>query len=346
MTEENQAQQLPQAQEEERRRRMAQQGARKALGHMPHFDGKIEPWRCFEDRFKLWMEMNLDTEIDANFRKRALLYAMKGSAAERARIYKEGSTQWTAANDITAYLTAMRNIFMPSEESEIARAEFKALKQKKNEDIASYLTMKISLWENAFPEAERSFHTLLSEVISGIYNNVVKRIVRRGNPANQAELRTVAITAVANERESYRGGYGESTSLDGLACVSVPHQPEDECEPMEVDRVDKVDLQCFRCKKYGHIGRECRNPPAPPNRNQSGDDWRQRRKKIKCFWCDRLGHIGTKCRMILPANQGKGGNPNYQRNNVKTFEEEGQDGENKDEDHFLDEEEGSVSQLW
>ena len=88
--------QLVKAQEEERRRMAAQQGARKAVAYMPHFDGKMEPWRCFEDRFKLWMEMNLEGDIPQDFRKRALLYAMKGNEAERAFIYKEGSTQWTS----------------------------------------------------------------------------------------------------------------------------------------------------------------------------------------------------------------------------------------------------------
>ena len=338
---------LPEQQQEqellqqEAHRRMALQAARKALGHMPHFDGKTEQWRCFEDRWMLWMTMNLEEEVEQDFRKRALLYAMKGRAAERARLYKEGSTQWTTSTNITTYLTAMRNVFMPAEESEISRAEFKALRQKRNEDIASYLTMKISLWENAFPEAERSFHTLLSEVISGIYNNVVKRIVRRANPTNQADLRTVAITAVANERESYRGGYGESTSLDGLACVSVPHQPEDDCEPMEVDRVGKVEVQCFQCQKYGHIKRDCRNPPTTPSRNQPSNDARQPRRKIKCFRCDQLGHIAKHCRATLPANQGKRGNPNYQR--VKAF---GEEEEGKTEEGFLGEEEEGVSHMW
>ena len=325
-------------QEAERRRRMAaQQSARKALGHMPHFDGS-SPWRCFEDRFKLWMEMNLDDEITVEFRKRALLYAMKGSAADRARIYKEGSTQWNNATDIATYLTTLRNIFMPTEESEIARAEFKALKQKKNEDIASYLTMKISLWENAFPEAERSFHTLLSEVIHGVYNNVVKRIIRRANPVDQVSLRTVAITAVANERESYRGGYGESTSLDGLACVSIPRQVDEEYEPMEVDRINKVEIQCYRCRKMGHIGRNC-----PDNKPREGNQ--AQKPKVRCYRCNLLGHVASKCRVDLSKKQEREAKT---KQNVKNFEEKTEDEEmDKEENHFLDEaEEEEINRIW
>ena len=66
-------------QEEVERRMAEQQSARKALAYMPQYDGST-PWRIFEDRFKLWSQMNLDNEIDDNFKKRALLYAMKGSA--------------------------------------------------------------------------------------------------------------------------------------------------------------------------------------------------------------------------------------------------------------------------
>ena len=324
-------------QEVEQRQRMAEQSARKALGYMPQFDA-TSPWRCFEDRFKLWMEMNLDDEITVEFRKRALLYAMKGSAADRARIYKEGSTQWNNAADMPTYLTAMRNIFMPSEESEIARAEFKALKQKKNEDIASYLTMKISLWENAFPEAERSFHTLLSEIISGVYNNVVKRIIRRANPVDQATLRTVAITAVANERESYRGGYGESTSLDGLACVSIPRQVDEEYEPMEVDRINKMEIQCYKCKKMGHISRYC---PS----NKPREEEQPRKPKLRCYRCQLIGHVAAKCRVNLSKDQGKEGKT---KQNVKTFDEKTEDEEmDKEENHFLDEaEEEEINQIW
>ena len=245
--------------------------------------------------------------------------------------------------DIATYLTAMRNIFMPSEESEIARADFKALKQKKNEDIASYLTMKISLWENAFPEAERSFHTLLSEVISGIYNNVVKRIVRRANPADQANLRTVAITAVANERESYRGGYGESTSLDGLACVSLPHQADEEYEPMEVDQISKMEIICFNCKKPGHIARNCRS-------TKPGEENQPRRPKPRCYRCNLIGHIAAKCRVNLSKQGGEKSQnqPGKPRQNVKTFDEEPEEERmNESENHFLDEaEEEEINQIW
>ena len=296
-------------QEEVERRMAEQQSARKALAYMPQYDGST-PWRIFEDRFKLWSQMNLDNAIDVNFRKRALLYAMKGNAADKARIYKEGSTQWDNSPNIEAYLTAMRNIFMPTEESEIARAEFKATKQKKNEDIASYLTMKISLWENAFPETERSFHTLLSEVIAGVYNPVVKRIIRRANPADQTSLRTVAITAVANERESYRGGYGESTSLDGLACVSISRQVDEEYEPMEVDRINKVEVQCYKCKKMGHISRNCTS-----NKPKEGEQ--PRRPKMRCFRCNLVGHVAAKGRVDLSKNPGR----EDKKQNVKAFDE-------------------------
>ena len=62
---------------------------------------------------------------------------------------------------------------------------------------------------------------LLDEVVSGLYNMVVKRQVRHARPGDQAELTRVVMETVAAERISFLGGYAEISNLDGLASVTV-----------------------------------------------------------------------------------------------------------------------------
>jgi hypothetical protein len=311
--------------------------AKKALGHLPSFDGTTT-WRTFEDRYRLWNELNLTPEVPVDFRKQSLLYCLKGTATERARPFRIGQPGYADAATLEAYVLVLRGVFQPQEESELARAEFKAQKQRKNEDIATYLMTKISLFENAFPEDQRSFATLLTEVIDGIYNPVVKRIVRRGNPEDQATLRTVAITAVANEREAYRGGYGESASLDGLACVSIPFAVIDQGEPMDVDKVGKLDVTCYRCQKKGHMRKDCRVKLKNQESGKGGaeKEGKNPRRKGKCYNCGKDGHFSRECRSPKKNDEGKKAENCQKR--VKNLEEE-------EEDPFLDDSEG-VGLIW
>ena len=65
----------------------------------------------------------------------------------------------------------------------MARAEFMARKQGSKENIALYLEHKYALVHKAFPcENEVNYTTLLSAVINGMANTIVKRVVRRNNP--------------------------------------------------------------------------------------------------------------------------------------------------------------------
>ena len=82
-------------------------------------------------------------------------------------------------------------------------------------------------------------------------------MIQRANPENAEQLRTAAIRAVANERSAYRGGYSESTSLDGLETSSmlISVTETSGVEPMEVDKVGAI--TCYRCDKPGHRKSEC-----------------------------------------------------------------------------------------
>ena len=74
---------------------------------------------------------------------------MRGQAVEMTKPYVEGSQTLIDSPDLTLHLEAFRHIFLTLEESELARSEFKARKQERREDISSYLSSKIALWQLA-----------------------------------------------------------------------------------------------------------------------------------------------------------------------------------------------------
>ena len=53
-------------------------------------------------------------------------------------------------------------------------------------------------------------------------------------------------------------------------------------------------IQCFICKKYGHLGRDCRSG----NRNSIPGNRFQKGKKITCFKCKRQGHYASDCHNV------------------------------------------------
>ena len=221
-----------------------QQGARhverrhesacKALAGAPKFDGKSS-WRTFETQYETWYRINNIGEQNQEFQKRTLLSCMRNQAVEMTRPYNEGSPTWLGCEDLATYIQAFRGIFLPPEESELARTEFKIRKQGRKEDISTYLSAKISLWQLAFPEAGRSFNTLMDETIAGVSNRVVKRRLRYAVINTEGELRQQAVRIVASERQCYHEGTSESTSMDGLAATSHIKNEQYGDDDMEVD---------------------------------------------------------------------------------------------------------------
>ena len=136
----------------------------KGLASCPKFNGKGN-WRTFESSYETWYRVNQIDQQAQEFQKRILLACMRGQAVEMTRPYNKGSQTWINCVAFADYLEAFRRVFLPPEESELARTEFKVRKQGRKEGISSYLSAKVALWQLAYPEAERSFSTLMDEII-------------------------------------------------------------------------------------------------------------------------------------------------------------------------------------
>ena len=117
--------------------------ARRALASCPRYDGKSS-YRQFLYRFQNWYKINNIEDVktrgenrqlipDIEFHKQTLLYCMEGNAVELVQRIAPRTPRWQECNTFQQYLYAVKEIFMPLAESQLARAEFTARKQGERE---------------------------------------------------------------------------------------------------------------------------------------------------------------------------------------------------------------------
>lgn len=337
------------------------QHALRAMAKVPTYDGSYA-YRNFEPSFLYYSLLNFFEVLPLAQRKMVLLSAMRGDAQTKTRNLRPGTPVYNEALTFEIFAQKVYQIFAPPAESELARSEFAARSQGRREDISSYLSEKFSLYDSGFGVDEQNFYVLLQETIKGIFNPVIKRMVRRANPQNQAELRTMAIQAVAFEREAYEAGYSESQSLDGLEASTIirNYQMGRGEEAMQLGKISEQ--KCYSCNKIGHFSRDCykkqanRQGQSYAKKGQAGQNQEKQRQR-ECYQCGKPGHLKADCKVPqhkwIKKNDGKkgnfkgnsrGGRPSGQKgrqftkqtleeNEQKEEEEEGQD---EYSDHFLD----------
>ena len=281
------------------------QHALKAMAKVPVYDGSYA-YRNYEPSFFYYSQLNFFETLPLRQRKIVLLSAMRSDAQTKTRNLKPGAAAFDDAETFEDFAQIVYQVFAPPAESELARSEFAARSQGRREDISSYLSEKFALYDSGFKAEEQNFYVLLQETIKGIFSPVIKRMVRRGNPQNETELRAMAIQAVAFEREAYEMGYSESQSLDGLEASTVirNYQAGRGEEPMQLGKISEQ--RCFSCNKTGHYQRDCYqkqrgfNPnKANPSHSRKGqfNQNQEKSKQKQCFQCGKTGHIKADCKV-------------------------------------------------
>ena len=290
----------------------------------PKYDRKI-PWPQFVYEFKSWVETFEIYHCGDAFIKNTLVWAMRGQAQDMINLHRQGTP--TFINHVTwrDYAVAIESIFAPRAESQLAKQEFKAYRQRQTEDISSYLSTKRALHEVAYPRGEGNFDNLLEEVIKGIYNREVKLQLLRSNPQNPEQMEINAVQIVANERAAYESGYSRSETKDGLYHTTMMGRREmqEDPTPMDVNALkeeirtlqesintvkpmDKSKITCYHCNKKGHMKSECRSLAAQRGgfRGRGGYSGRNTNQRgghsggkfpFDCHHCGKAGHKKSEC---------------------------------------------------
>ena len=316
--------------------------ARKNTAGIPQFIPEKELWRSYRQRLMNYFALCGIAQMGIagrpaeliSFAKHAVIAGMTGTAVERVRAYLPGTEAANACPTLEAYLGLLESLFQPPSESRSLKLEFRNRKQAKDEDVSSFLSSKFALYDIAYPPEQRDHETLLTEVIKGLFSIVVKRRLQMAREVDTRErLRERLFEIVSKEREAYQCGFAESTSLDGLVAVAVPHlrragqaahgQGQGGDEPMEVDamreEIARLHAQahsntgkgtgggqggqndpkpgekrtCYNCRQPGHLRRQCPKPPR-------GDgDGRRDKKRKKCVHCGKIGHTVEVCRQRI-----------------------------------------------
>ena len=172
--------------------------------------------------------------------------------------------------------------------------------------------------------------------------------LRYAKIANVPELRRQAVRMVAAERQCYREGTSESTSMDGLAATTHIKNEQYSDDDMDVDEegmnaMGRFEGNCRKCGTYGHKASDCRK-----SKTKTGSDAKDQRK---CYTCDRTGHMKKDCHAKTKANGdkivrstdkkksfGKDKKQFKGKSGVRTQAEETDDEDEQDEDDFLGEE--------
>ena len=328
-------------QREDRKQAVIMADCRKACQSMPRYN-RQKPWRSWTVEYLAWYKLHNIQRGGEEFSKRALVSACQGEASEMISPFAEGTQAWNdhptcwpvladPANGVEAapgYQSVLATLFSPSAESELAKAEFTAYKQKSREDISSYISKKTALYKLAYGDA--GAYSILSEkLIDGIFSNVVKRQVRRAQPQTEAELRQSCVENVAIERTTFLKGYSESTSLAGLESTTRTHTGDSSSDRMEIGEInlegngydDEIqsmnDRKCYNCQKVGHYARECRAPRRGNGRGGQGGRGgniqavNTNHSNYTCHYCGKKGHIQSNCFQKKGAAQrGRGGRGN------------------------------------
>ena len=283
------------------------------LRSVPRFrdDGSLL-YRDHEVNISKFLMCRTDVVRTDKLKKTILMESIAGKAVSRIKD-NAPITECFRDGTFDQFSALIREVFCPDNESILIRSEFIAYTQGRQQDVQSYLTNKMALFNLAFAPNERSFNTLMLHVIRGLLNNAVRRMVRRANPKTEAALRAAVVEATAAERDAWNGGYSESSSADGLITISsarrtmgdLPEEPAGGPVPMEIDAVQGKDAQCFRCLRRGHIRKDCRAKKTldgkeivdkPRGRTSDSRGKESKPKKKTCFNCGKIGHFAKECR--------------------------------------------------
>ena len=91
----------------------------KLLSSLPKYDGS-SPWNIHESALEQWRLLNAVNRAEHEWQKVALLYSLKGSAAERAQTVGRRTVPFVGGEGWNAMKTLLRKLYTPAADSEIS----------------------------------------------------------------------------------------------------------------------------------------------------------------------------------------------------------------------------------
>ena len=237
-----------------------------------------EDWTILRRHYENTAALNGFTDREA---KLALSAAMEKDAALAVRDIVVEDNLVTFANQLDRYEAR----FVPAAASELAKAQFESMKQRRDENALVYTCRGRALYHKAYPNAQGE-ELLIRTLIHGMLNKTIRTQTMRARPETMDAL----LECMQNE----------AAVVNMTAYLDGGKQPSQ--VPMEIGAMQKMASPPANAAPLA--ARAGAPAAAAAGAARPGD---RPKKKLKCFYCGNWGHIKAECKKLLADAQK--GNP-------------------------------------
>ena len=139
--------------------------------HVPKFCGpRLDNWDLWKEDWRTAIETSMHPSVDGEGRKLSIKEAQQGEAA----IQGQHITKVCGCLTADQMNERLDNVFMPKQESSLARLEFQQYKQHPVEPALAYLANKRMLFNKGWP-TNQNLGYLLTKTLEDLCNVAVKR---------------------------------------------------------------------------------------------------------------------------------------------------------------------------
>ncbi|MCP3663293.1 MAG: hypothetical protein GY696_12500 [Gammaproteobacteria bacterium] len=182
--------------------------------HVPKYRGpRTECWHLWKNAWATACNNTMHPPGDTDGRRFAIKEALTGEAAVAAQSVTKDSRCLTAEQ----MLALLDKIFMPKQESALAKREFAEYKQHPDEPVLMYFAAKKALWDKGYPD-QADISTLLDSARHGLASRYVRRklIGEAHTFVTYEQLRDLTMTYVSAQRTAIPEGLANDMCMDGL----------------------------------------------------------------------------------------------------------------------------------
>ena len=192
------------------------------MKNLPIIDANITPaaWNAHLGRINLTFMVEGLNDTPANSQlRRVLLYLSLGNAGAQ-KAYHMAPDQRPPAETYIQYVEALSQIFVPRQESDMAKLDYKKCKQGKTEAIQTFHARKVRLFMDAFRVLPANIANWMEQFLDDYLDSIVRREVKMDllehKPyARPEDVLTRAMTSCAKHRALIPPG-APLAAYDGL----------------------------------------------------------------------------------------------------------------------------------
>lgn len=226
---------------------------------------------------------------------------------------------------------------------QFALSVLRNVRQKHDENIQVFAERILSLAEEAFQgqQGDAVERQLIDTFVDGLLDDQSKLRILRSRPdtlqgaidavtSEQNLMARVALSNMRNPRPDTSNRHDTTTfQKHNTQPAHRNFRNERRETPMEIDHYRPRPMRCFKCKRIGHLTKDCGSVSQVQQPEQIYDR-RWERRKIVCWGCGQEGHFIRDCgRMTEQRNRQMNGRMTGQRNGRMTGQMNGPDNRQK-----------------